>query len=84
MSKFNRFLEEKEEVRSGSNKITQNKTQNTLDYSSLKIKLDTLDKLRKIKLVTKKQSYSILIDEMINVYIEQLTKEEYNNIKMLL
>ena len=56
----------------------------TVDYSSLKIKLDTLDKLRKLKLVTKEQSYSTLINEMIEVYITQLSSEEQRNIKMLL
>ena len=78
MSKFNKFLEEEKETRSRSNKIT------TLNYSSLKIKLDTLDKLRKLKLVTKEQSYSTLINEMIEVYITQLSSEEQRNIKMLL
>lgn len=83
MSKFNKFLEEEEkETRSRSNKITEKIT--TVDYSSLKIKLDTLDKLRKLKLVTKKQSYSTLINEMIEVYITQLSSEEQRNIKMLL
>ena len=82
MSKFNKFLEEEKETRSRSNKITEKIT--TLDYSSLKIKLDTLDKLRKLKLVTKEQSYSTLINEMIEVYITQLSPEEQRNIKMLL
>lgn len=82
MSKFNKFLEEEKETRSRSNKITEKIT--TLNYSSLKIKLDTLDKLRKLKLVTKEQSYSTLIDEMIEVYITQLSPEEQRNIKMLL
>lgn len=83
MSKFNKFLEEEEkETRSRSNKITEKIT--TVDYSSLKIKLDTLDKLRKLKLVTKEQSYSTLINEMIEVYITQLSSEEQRNIKMLL
>ena len=83
MSKFNKFLEEEEkETRSRSNKITEKIT--TVDYSSLKIKLDTLDKLRKLKLVTKEQSYSTLINEMIEVYITQLSPEEQRNIKMLL
>ena len=83
MSKFNKFLEEEEkETRSRSNKITEKIT--TVDYSSLKIKLDTLDKLRKLKLVTKDQSYSTLINEMIEVYITQLSSEEQRNIKMLL
>ena len=40
MSKFNKFLEEEKETRSRSNKITEKIT--TLNYSSLKIKLDTL------------------------------------------
>ena len=74
MSKFNKFLEEEKETRSRSNKITEKIT--TLNYSSLKIKLDTLDKLRKLKLVTKEQSYSTLINEMIEVYITQLSPEE--------
>lgn len=82
MSKFNKFLEEEKETRSRSNKITEKIT--TLNYSSLKIKLDTLDKLRKLKLVTKEQSYSTLINEMIEVYITQLSSEEQRNIKMLL
>ena len=82
MSKFNKFLEEEKETRSRSNKITEKIT--TLKYSSLKIKLDTLDKLRKLKLVTKEQSYSTLINEMIEVYITQLSPEEQRNIKMLL
>ena len=82
MSKFNKFLEEEKETRSRSNKITGKIT--TVDYSSLKIKLDTLDKLRKLKLVTKEQSYSTLINEMIEVYITQLSPEEQRNIKMLL
>lgn len=82
MSKFNRFLEEEKETRSRSNKITEKIT--TLNYSSLKIKLDTLDKLRKLKLVTNEQSYSTLINEMIEVYITQLSPEEQRNIKMLL
>lgn len=82
MSKFNKFLEEEKEIRSRSNKITEKIT--TLNYSSLKIKLDTLDKLRKLKLVTKEQSYSTLINEMIEVYITQLSPEEQRNIKMLL
>lgn len=82
MSKFNKFLEEEKETRSRSNKITEKIT--TVDYSSLKIKLDTLDKLRKLKLVTKEQSYSTLINEMIEVYITQLSQEEQRNIKMLL
>lgn len=82
MSKFNKFLEEEKETRSRSNKITEKIT--TVDYSSLKIKLDTLDKLRKLKLVTKEQSYSRLINEMIEVYITQLSPEEQRNIKMLL
>ncbi len=82
MSKFNKFLEEEKETRSRSNKITEKIT--TLNYSSLKIKLDTLDKLRKLKLVTKEQSYSTLINEMIEVYITQLSTEEQRNIKMLL
>ncbi len=82
MSKFNKFLEEEKETRSRSNKITEKIT--TLNYSSLKIKLDTLDKLRKLKLVTKEQSYSTLINEMIEVYIIQLSPEEQRNIKMLL
>lgn len=82
MSKFNKFLEEEKETRSRSNKITEKIT--TLNYSSLKIKLDTLDKLRKLKLVTKEQSYSALINEMIEVYITQLSPEEQRNIKMLL
>ncbi len=82
MSKFNKFLEEEKETRSRSNKITEKIT--TVDYSSLKIKLDTLDKLRKLKLVTKEQSYSTLINEMIEVYITQLSPEEQRNIKMLL
>jgi hypothetical protein len=82
MSKFNKFLEEEKETRSRSNKITEKIT--TLNYSSLKIKLDTLDKLRKLKLVTKEQSYSTLINEMIEVYITQLSPEEQRNIKMLL
>ena len=82
MSKFNKFLEEEKETRSRSNKITEKI--NTLNYSSLKIKLDTLDKLRKLKLVTKEQSYSTLINEMIEVYITQLSPEEQRNIKMLL
>ena len=82
MSKFNKFLEEEKETRSRSNKITEKIT--TLNYSSLKIKLDTLDKLRKLKLVTKEQSYSTLINEMIGVYITQLSPEEQRNIKMLL
>ena len=82
MSKFNKFLEEEKETRSRSNKITEKIT--TVDYSSLKIKLDTLDKLRKLKLVTKEQSYSTLINEMIEVYITQLSLEEQRNIKMLL
>jgi hypothetical protein len=82
MSKFNKFLEEEKETRSRSNKITEKIT--TVDYSSLKIKLDTLDKLRKLKLVTKEQSYSTLINEMIEVYITQLSSEEQRNIKMLL
>lgn len=82
MSKFNKFLEEEKETRSRSNKITEKIT--AVDYSSLKIKLDTLDKLRKLKLVTKEQSYSTLINEMIGVYITQLSPEEQRNIKMLL
>lgn len=82
MSKFNKFLEEEKETRSRSNKITEKIT--TVDYSSLKIKLDTLDKLRKLKLVTKEQSYSTLINEMIEVYITQLSSEEQRNIKILL
>ena len=82
MSKFNKFLEEEKETRSRSNKVTEKIT--TVDYSSLKIKLDTLDKLRKLKLVTKEQSYSTLINEMIEVYITQLSPEEQRNIKMLL
>lgn len=82
MSKFNKFLEEEKETRSRSNKITEKIT--TLNYSSLKIKLDTLDKLRKLKLVTKEQSYSTLINEMIEVYITQLSPEEQRNIRMLL
>ena len=82
MSKFNKFLEEEKETRSRSNKITEKIT--TLNYSSLKIKLDTLDKLRKLKLVTNEQSYSTLINEMIEVYITQLSSEEQRNIKMLL
>lgn len=82
MSKFNKFLEEEKETRSRSNKITEKIT--TLNYSSLKIKLDTLDKLRKLKLVTKEQSYSTLINEMIEVYITQLSPEEQRNIKTLL
>lgn len=82
MSKFNKFLEEEKETRSRSNKITEKIT--TVDYSSLKIKLDTLDKLRKLKLVTNEQSYSTLINEMIEVYITQLSPEEQRNIKMLL
>ena len=82
MSKFNKFLEEEKETRSRSNKITEKIT--TVDYSSLKIKLDTLDKLRKLKLLTKEQSYSTLINEMIEVYITQLSPEEQRNIKMLL
>ena len=82
MSKFNKFLEEEKETRSRSNKITEKIT--TVDYSSLKIKLDTLDKLRKLKLVTKEQSYSTLINEMIEVYITQLSPEEQRNIRMLL
>ena len=82
MSKFNKFLEEEKETRPRSNKITEKIT--TVDYSSLKIKLDTLDKLRKLKLVTKEQSYSTLINEMIEVYITQLSSEEQRNIKMLL
>ena len=82
MSKFNKFLEEEKETRSRSNKITEKIT--TVNYSSLKIKLDTLDKLRKLKLVTKEQSYSTLINEMIEVYITQLSPEEQRNIKMLL
>ena len=82
MSKFNKFLEEEKETRSRSNKITEKIT--TVDYSSIKIKLDTLDKLRKLKLVTKEQSYSTLINEMIEVYITQLSPEEQRNIKMLL
>ncbi len=82
MSKFNKFLEEEKETRSRSNKITEKIT--TLNYSSLKIKLDTLDKLRKLKLITKEQSYSTLINEMIEVYITQLSPEEQRNIKMLL
>ena len=82
MSKFNKFLEEEKETRSRSNKITEKIT--TVDYSSLKIKLDTLDKLRKLKLVTKEQSYSTLINEMIEVYITQLSPEKQRNIKMLL
>ena len=82
MSKFNKFLEEEKETRSRSNKITEKIT--TLNYSSLKVKLDTLDKLRKLKLVTKEQSYSTLINEMIEVYITQLSPEEQRNIKMLL
>lgn len=82
MSKFNKFLEEEKETRSRSNKITEKIT--TLNYSSLKIKLDTLDKLRKLKLVTKEQSYSTLINEMIEVYITHLSPEEQRNIKMLL
>lgn len=82
MSKFNKFLEEEKETRSRSNKITEKIT--TLNYSSLKIKLDTLDKLRKLKLVTNEQSYSTLINEMIEVYITQLSPEEQRNIKMLL
>ena len=82
MSKFNKFLEEEKETRLRSNKITEKIT--TVDYSSLKIKLDTLDKLRKLKLVTKEQSYSTLINEMIEVYITQLSPEEQRNIKMLL
>lgn len=82
MSKFNKFLEEEKETRFRSNKITEKIT--TLNYSSLKIKLDTLDKLRKLKLVTKEQSYSTLINEMIEVYITQLSPEEQRNIKMLL
>ena len=82
MSKFNKFLEEEKETRSRSNKITEKIT--TVDYSSLKIKLDTLDKLRKLKLATNEQSYSTLINEMIEVYITQLSPEEQRNIKMLL
>ena len=82
MSKFNKFLEEEKETRSRSNKITEKIT--TLNYSSLKIKLDTLDKLRKLKLVTNEQSYSTLINKMIEVYITQLSPEEQRNIKMLL
>jgi|GEM_PF-2012117 hypothetical protein len=82
MSKFNKFLEEEKETRSRSNKITEKIT--TLNYSSLKIKLDTLDKLRKLKLVTKEQSYSTLINEMIEVYITHLSPDEQRNIKMLL
>lgn len=82
MSKFNKFLEEEKETRSRSNKIIEKIT--AVDYSSLKIKLDTLDKLRKLKLVTKEQSYSTLINEMIEVYITQLSSEEQRNIKMLL
>lgn len=82
MSKFNKFLEEEKETRSRSNKITEKIT--TLNYSSLKIKLDTLDKLRKLKLITKEQSYSTLINEMIEVYITHLSPEEQRNIKMLL
>ena len=82
MSKFNKFLEEEKETWSRSNKITEKIT--TLNYSSLKIKLDTLDKLRKLKLVTKEQSYSTLINEMIEVYIIHLSPEEQRNIKMLL
>lgn len=82
MSKFNKFLEEEKETRSRSNKITEKIT--TLNYSSLKIKLDTLDKLRKLKLVTKEQSYSTLINEMIEAYITHLSPEEQRNIKMLL
>lgn len=82
MSKFNKFLEEEKETRSRSNKIIEKIT--TLNYSSLKIKLDTLDKLRKLKLVTNEQSYSTLINKMIEVYITQLSPEEQRNIKMLL
>ena len=87
MSKFNKFLEE-QVVRSGSDKITQTHKhtlkQSTVDYSSLKIKMDTLDTLRKVKLVAREQSYSSLIDKMLDVYIEQLSSEEKKNIKALL
>ena len=87
MSKFNKFLEE-QEVRSGSDKITQTHKQtlkqSTVDYSSLKIKMDTLDTLRKVKLVAREQSYSALIDKMLDVYIEQLSTEEKKSIKALL
>lgn len=83
MSKFNKFLDENsEKILSNTKKVDNIKKENVSEYSSLKIKGGTLDKLRKLKLVTKEASYSLLIDKMIDNYIEQLpTKEkEYINI----
>lgn len=84
MAKFDKFLEENN---NSANRQIRQKTIKEEDkngsYSSLKIKVDTLDTLRKLKMVTNETSYSALIYKMIDVYIEQLPKEEQNNINML-
>lgn len=84
MAKFDKFLEENN---NSANRQIRQKTIKEEDkngsYSSLKIKVDTLDTLRKLKMVTNETSYSSLIYKMIDVYIEQLPKEEQNNINML-
>lgn len=78
MSKFNKFLEEDNlKIKKEENKKDDNR------YSSLKIKINTLDTLRKIKTTTNEASYSALIEKMIDNYIATLPKKDRNNINIL-
>lgn len=81
MSKFNKFLDEDNLVKPKIEKSSEEVKNQS--YTSLKIKVDTLDTLRKLKIVTKDISYSALIDKMLEVYIESLPEEEKNNITLL-
>lgn len=82
MTKFSKFLDEKNKEQSSINKFYNN--QKTKDFTSLKIKMDTLDTLRILKTVTKEESYSVLIKKMIDVYTKQLPEEEQDKLKKLL
>lgn len=80
MSKFSKFLEEDNVA---IKKVKIHNTEELNKYSSLKIKVNTLDNLRKLKLVTKEESYSVLISKMIDNYIKELSTEEQEKFNIL-
>ena len=83
MTKFSKFLEE-DRLDKKQIKEKDVKNEGNSKYSSLKIKMDTLDTLRKVKLITGEYSYSILIEKMLESYIKELSVEEREHINILL
>ena len=83
MTKFSKFLEE-DRLDKKQIKEKNVKNEGNSKYSSLKIKMDTLDTLRKVKLITGEYSYSILIEKMLESYIKELSVEEREHINILL